>query len=71
VVGDQEDGGMDEELSGELLERADRDQAARISMRPGHGLPEWEAVVEPVDRDNTARARGDRPVWMARPPAGG
>jgi hypothetical protein len=49
--------GMDEELSAELQERAGRDQAARMSLRPGHGMPEWEAVVEPVDRENTARLR--------------
>lgn len=48
---------MDEDLSAELLDRADRDQAARMSLRPGHGMPEWETVVEPVDRDNTARLR--------------
>ena len=48
---------MDEELSAELLERADRDQAARMSLRPGHELPEWETVVAPVDRDYTARLR--------------
>jgi hypothetical protein len=48
---------MDEELRAELLERANRDQAARMSLRPGHGMPEWEAVVEPVDRENTARLR--------------
>jgi hypothetical protein len=29
---------VDEELSAELLERADRDQAARMSLRPGHLL---------------------------------
>ncbi len=48
---------MDEELSAELLERAGRDQAARMSLRPGHGMLEWETVVAPVDRDNTARLR--------------
>ena len=48
---------MDEDLSAELLDRADRDQAARMSLRPGHGMPEWETVVESVDRDNTARLR--------------
>jgi Family of unknown function (DUF6624) len=48
---------MDEELSAELLERAGRDQAARMSLRPGHGMPEWETVIAPVDRDNTARLR--------------
>lgn len=48
---------MDEELSAELLERAGRDQVARKSLRPGHGFSEWEAVVAPVDRDNTARLR--------------
>ena len=48
---------MDEELSAELLDRTDRDQAARMSLRTGHGMPEWEAVVAPVDRENTARLR--------------
>jgi len=48
---------IDEELSVELLERAGRDQAARMSLRPGHGMLEWEMVVAPVDRDNTARLR--------------
>jgi hypothetical protein len=48
---------MDEELSAELLERARRDQAARMSLRPGHEMREWETVVAPVDRDNTARLR--------------
>ena len=48
---------MDEELSAELLERAGRDQAARMSLRPGHGIAGWEAAVAPVDRDNTARLR--------------
>jgi len=48
---------VDEELAAELVERADRDQAARISLRPGPGVAEWEAVVAPVDRDNAARLR--------------
>ena len=48
---------MDEELSAELLERAGRDQAARMSLRPGHRMQDWDTVVEPVDRDNTARLR--------------
>jgi hypothetical protein len=48
---------VDEELSAELLERAGRDQAARKSLRPRHGMGEWEAAVAPVDRDNTARLR--------------
>lgn len=48
---------MDEDLSAELLDRAGRDQAARMSLRPGHGFADWETVVEPVDRDNTERLR--------------
>ena len=48
---------MDEELNAELRERADRDQAARMGLRPGYGMAEWEAVVAPVDRDNTTRLR--------------
>jgi hypothetical protein len=35
---------MDEELSAELLERAGRDQAVRMSLRPGHGMLEWETL---------------------------
>ena len=48
---------MDEDLSAEFLERAGRDQAARLALRPGHGMLEWETAVAPVDRDNTARLR--------------
>jgi hypothetical protein len=48
---------VDEELAAELLARADRDQAARRSLRGGHAMAEWAAVVAPVDRDNTARLR--------------
>jgi hypothetical protein len=48
---------VDEDLSAELVERADRDQAARMALQPGHGMPEWEASVAPVDRDNTAWLR--------------
>jgi hypothetical protein len=47
----------DEELKAELLKRAERDQAARTSLTPGHEMAEWAAVVAPVDRDNTARLR--------------
>jgi len=48
---------VDEELSAEFLERANRDQAARMSLRPGHRIADWDTVVGPVDRDNTARLR--------------
>ena len=48
---------MDKELSAELLERAGRDRAARMSLRPGHEMRDWETVVAPVDRDNTAWLR--------------
>jgi hypothetical protein len=48
---------VDGDLSAELLERANRDQAARLALPPGHGLPEWEATVAPVDRDNTTWLR--------------
>jgi hypothetical protein len=48
---------MEEELSAELLDRAGRDQAAPVSLRPGHGMADWETVVALVDRDNTARLR--------------
>jgi hypothetical protein len=49
--------GVNNELRAELLERADRDQAARRSLPPGHALEQWEQIVEPVDRANTARLR--------------
>jgi hypothetical protein len=64
--------GMDEDLSAELLERAGRDQAARMSLRPGHGMLEWETLVAPVDRDNTARLREivARHGWPGRALAG-
>ena len=63
---------MDEDLRAELLARADRDQAARRSLRPEHGLLEWETVVAPVDRDNTARLREviGRHGWPGRDLAG-
>ena len=48
---------MDDELRAELLERAGRDQAARESLPPEHGMREYEEIVEPVDRANTARLR--------------
>jgi hypothetical protein len=48
---------VDEQLRAELMERADRDQAARLSLRTAVAMTEWEAVVAPVDRDNTARLR--------------
>jgi hypothetical protein len=68
----REDGGVDEELRAELVKRAGRDQAARLSVRPGHGMAEWEAVVAPVDRDNTARLREiiGRHGWPGRQLAG-
>jgi hypothetical protein len=49
--------GVNDELRAELLERADRDQAARGSLPRGHGMEQWEELVEPVDRANTARLR--------------
>ena len=63
---------MDEGLRAELVERAGRDQAARLSQGPGHGMAEWEAVVAPVDRDNTARLREiiGRHGWPGRRLAG-
>jgi hypothetical protein len=59
---------VDEELRAELVERADRDQAARKSFRPGHTMADWETLVAPVDRDNTARLREiiSRHGWPGR-----
>jgi hypothetical protein len=63
---------VDRELRTELLERAARDQAARLSLRPDHGVVAWEAIVAPVDRDNTARLREiiGRHGWPGRRLAG-
>lgn len=48
---------VNDALRAELLKRAGRDQAARESLGPGHDLQQWEEIVEPVDRANTARLR--------------
>lgn len=48
---------MHEDLSAELLARADRDRAARMLLRPRRMMAEWKTVVELIDRDNTARLR--------------
>jgi len=63
---------VDEELRAELVERAARDQAARLSVRTGFAMMEWEALVAPVDRDNTARLREiiGRHGWPGRQLAG-
>jgi hypothetical protein len=67
-----EDDGVDEELRAELVQRAGRDQVARLSLRPDHGVAQWEAIVAPVDRDNTARLREiiGRHGWPGRRLAG-
>jgi len=59
---------VDSELGAELVERVGRDQAARTSLRPGHTMAEWEAVVAPVDRDNEAWLREiiSRHGWPGR-----
>ena len=68
--------GVDEDLRAELLERARRDQAARMSLRSGLAAAEWaaeyESVVAPVDRDNAARLREiiARDGWPGQEPAG-
>jgi Family of unknown function (DUF6624) len=48
---------VNDALRVELLERADRDQAARESLKPAYDLQQWEQIVEPVDQANTARLR--------------
>ena len=48
---------MNDELRAELLERASRDQAARRSLPSEPDMEQWERLVEPVDRANTARLR--------------
>lgn len=48
---------MNEELRTELLARADRDQTARKSLPPAQRDQQWEQVIAPVDRANTARMR--------------
>ena len=63
---------MDEELRAELVERAARDQAARLAVQRDSAMTEWVAVVAPVDRDNTARLREiiGRHGWPGRQLAG-
>lgn len=48
---------MNEQLRTELLARANRDQTARKSLPPAQRDQQWEQVIAPVDRDNTARMR--------------
>ena len=48
---------MNEELRTELLARADRDQTARKSLPPAERAGQWEQLIAPVNRDNTARMR--------------
>jgi hypothetical protein len=45
---------VNDALRGELLNRAAQDQAARESLPPGHDMQQWNEIVEPVDRANTA-----------------
>jgi hypothetical protein len=49
--------GVNDELRAELLARADRDQAAWGSLPAEPDMEQWERLVEPVDRANTARLR--------------
>src|SRR3984885_6083754 len=48
---------MNEELRAELLERAERDQAARTSLPPEPTWQQWQELVPPLDQANTARLR--------------
>jgi Family of unknown function (DUF6624) len=48
---------VNEELRAELLARANRDQTARKSLPPAQRAQQWEQVIGPVDRANTARMR--------------
>jgi hypothetical protein len=48
---------MDEEIRAELLQRADRDQAARNPLPPDGAWEEWETVAGPVDEASTAWLR--------------
>ena len=72
---------MNEEFRAELLERADRDQAAHNSLPPQGSNPEkWQKVVAPVDEANIAWLRavvtaygwpGYIPeLWTVRDPEG-
>lgn len=49
---------MNDELRAELLERADRDQAARTSLPPGSSHDEWQKIVAPVDDANASWLKG-------------
>lgn len=48
---------MNDALREELLESAGQDQAARESLLRGHNMQQWNEIVEPVDRANTARLK--------------
>ena len=50
-------GNVNEELRTELLERADRDQTARKSLPPLRRAEQWEQIIAPIDRANTAHMR--------------
>ena len=56
---------VDEELSAELLERADRDQSVRMSLQPGHRMEDWDTgqcVIRPAWTSG-----GPRWAWNQRP----
>ena len=46
---------MNDELRAELLERAERDQAARISLPRNATWQQWQDAVLPLDQANTMR----------------
>jgi hypothetical protein len=48
---------MNEELRTELLARASQDQTARKSLPPERRAEQWEQIIAPIDRANTARMR--------------
>lgn len=48
---------INEGLQAELIERAERDQRARRSLRPGHSSEEWNDTVALIDDDNVQRLR--------------
>jgi hypothetical protein len=53
----REDVSVNDALRTELLARAGRDQGARQSLGRDFDMQQWDRIVEPVDRANTARLR--------------
>lgn len=52
---DDGDHGTAPELARELIERSERDQAARLSLPHSHTYEQWQRLVAPIDDENAPR----------------